>query len=985
MAELNIIGAKEENRYFPYQSAFRVTRESFWQAGQDSWTAAPAQNPDLFQSLMNVEPVLQGGLNRRRGYTLFNNNADEGYNHAYSYRNEIQNTRSLVWTSPLNVEALNEDGSSYLLSIFTPSLNAQAVRMVLSRDFGYFADGIRADYLKWDGTATATNLTNWGIDSTNVASGSVGPSGPTAAADQGTAGGATSEGPVQPSTLVSTGDFPVWTINGTTASSSFYGSHGDFTATLQATGFASNYAAAVPAGATITGIGVSVTRNASDLGGFADFHVNLIVGGSTIGSNNYANKSLNWPAITATANYGGSADSWGFSLTPADVNASNFGVSIIGFGGGSFIANVQSITLTVFFTVGSGDSWTNPTYIELNDGNSATATASSLNSSALRGYTFGFSSTGVIAGIQVDIKCSDSSGTATINPQLVQGGNAYGLTKTSTITSSSLDFITFGSSTDLWGGSWTPAQINDSSFGVQFFVNNTSQSSLVSVDYVQITVYSGAGPVTLGMPGSGNITLLSGRVYTIVPQNSLTGTTGNFIPFSISTGPLSSNDQPLSDIVVFNDPQVDTKLILATADGGDETTLYLLDTIPNSQTTYTDNTPDSLTASVTSGPSLLTNPVYQETDSSGFLHGVAFNYPPPLLSNPIVYNGSLWGYIGPTLYYSKALFDVTTSTGTITTKWEEAWPATNSFDVSTSAENVTGLYTDGQTLYVGTDHAVRIVSGSTATGFSQPVVLFNETGVINQDVWQTVFAEGQPVGAMWLTPDKRVIFSNYNNYQDVGTPIQDILNSININVAQTTAHACFVSGGPSEYYMLYIPTGTSTVANTVCVYNMRSQKWFIWTPTDTVLCSLFNINSQGVPQWLFSSGTGSLYYWDSTVNFDRNNNTPIMYPVPATTSWLDFGDMGLTKGLNKLIATTGDPALTVAIQGAIRVSDFASGGVKVIPTTTVQPEIFGDLFVPLVAAPGYFKWYQITFTSPASTVSSVLSAFDIEAQPSMRM
>ena len=166
---------------------------------------------------------------------------------------------------------------------------------------------------------------------------------------------------------------------------------------------------------------------------------------------------------------------------------------------------------------------------------------------------------------------------------------------------------------------------------------------------------------------------------------------------------------------------------------------------------------------------------------------------------------------------------------------------------------------------------------------------------------------------------------------------------------------------------------------------MRSQKWFIWTPTDTVLCSLFNINSQGVPQWLFSSGTGSLYYWDSTVNFDRNSNTPVMYPVPATTSWLDFGDMGLTKGLNKLIATTGDPALTVAIQGAIRVSDFASGGVKVIPTTTVQPEIFGDLFVPLVAAPGYFKWYQITFTSPASTVSSVLSAFDIEAQPSMRM
>src|SRR6267154_4394830 len=132
MPELNIIGAKEKNRYFPYQGALRVTRKSFWTAGQDSYTLPPAKNPDLFQLMTNVEPVNRGILQRRRGYQLLSTQAPSiPYREGYSFRSESLNLKSVVWTSTGNVLALTEPGLTQLATIFTPSLAAAfAPRMV---------------------------------------------------------------------------------------------------------------------------------------------------------------------------------------------------------------------------------------------------------------------------------------------------------------------------------------------------------------------------------------------------------------------------------------------------------------------------------------------------------------------------------------------------------------------------------------------------------------------------------------------------------------------------------------------------------------------------------------------------------------------------------------------------------------------------------------------------------------------------------------
>lgn len=123
---------------------------------------------------------------------------------------------------------------------------------------------------------------------------------------------------------------------------------------------ATNFGFAIPSGATINGVSVSIERK-STVGSpntVKDNVVKLVKGGTVSGSN-YADTGTNWPSSDTVKTYGGSADLWGLSLTDSDVNASNFGVvlaaamgSIIGKNACS--AFVDLITITITYTVGAG-------------------------------------------------------------------------------------------------------------------------------------------------------------------------------------------------------------------------------------------------------------------------------------------------------------------------------------------------------------------------------------------------------------------------------------------------------------------------------------------------------------------------------------------------------------------------------------------------------------------------------------------------------
>lgn len=98
------------------------------------------------------------------------------------------------------------------------------------------------------------------------------------------------------------------------------------TACLKAT----NFGFSIPDGATIDGVAVGIERKSSQSDGSnnaQDESVFLVKEGVPAGSDKGAT-STNWPTTEASATYGGAADMWSTTLTPAEVNASDFGASL---------------------------------------------------------------------------------------------------------------------------------------------------------------------------------------------------------------------------------------------------------------------------------------------------------------------------------------------------------------------------------------------------------------------------------------------------------------------------------------------------------------------------------------------------------------------------------------------------------------------------------------------------------------------------------
>jgi hypothetical protein len=622
----------------------------------------------------------------------------------------------------------------------------------------------------------------------------------------------------------------------------------------------------------------------------------------------------------------------------------------------------------------SSSGFTNPTNIEANDGVFTTATISYPNNASISADTFGFSgipSNAVITGIEVDIKgkaSSPTSNSATVT--LVKAGTVYGSDITASFSGTNA-FVTYGGMTNLWGGSWLPSDFNSvTNFGVLIIVNPSTLGSVTySLDYVRIKIFynGGLSAITETPGGAGNITLTVGRIYYCVFQNSITGQFSDLNAASGSTGPLTSQVVALSTIPVSSDTQVDSKIILATADGGDPSILYFLASIPNATTTYTDNTPDG---------TLIFQQEYLFTDQFGNEFGVTNNTPPTSINGnlAIKHQGRLWMANGQNIFFSKSVAELTLPNGFIAGKYEECWPLSNYFDISEGAETVSGLLTDGTTLYIGTQSHIRRLLGNDPTNFQAPQIVHPQVGLINQDVWQIVFQQGTPAGCMWLTPDFRVIGSDFNTYTDVGKPVQDVLNSINSQGA-TLAHAMFVSDGEFDLYILSVPIAQTTYCDTTLVYDMRGQHWYIWQPAGGAVASFFNINAAGVPQWLFISGNNmNIYQYQQTATSD--NGTVI--PVSARTSWMHFGAPAAKKVLDEL-EVTGDTSILVSIFGASNENLFDTPN-TIVSNAPLVVSPFGEFKVYLAAQTSTDRYYQILFQS-SNNLMEFLNGYNLRFTP----
>ncbi|HJS20460.1 MAG TPA: Ig-like domain-containing protein, partial [Anaerolineales bacterium] len=167
---------------------------------------------------------------------------------------------------------------------------------------------------------------------------------------------AATSGPNYPGTAATSGGTgDAWAASSGTLVSAL-GADDDVTASVTLTTAASqnldmtNFGFSIPTDATINGISVEMNRWAS-AGNVSDDTVQLFKAGSLVGEDKAADG--NWDTVTSTVvTYGGASDLWGTTWTPAEINASDFGVTLDLKRGGSNprTANVDYVRITVTYT-----------------------------------------------------------------------------------------------------------------------------------------------------------------------------------------------------------------------------------------------------------------------------------------------------------------------------------------------------------------------------------------------------------------------------------------------------------------------------------------------------------------------------------------------------------------------------------------------------------------------------------------------------------
>ncbi|MEK6662860.1 MAG: DUF6701 domain-containing protein [Pseudomonadota bacterium] len=293
---------------------------------------------------------------------------------------------------------------------------------------------------------------------------------------------------------------------------------GTTTRYLQCTG----YSFAIPTGATINGITVSVERRSNRVtdGGSKDAAMRVVKAG-VIGATDRSTATTYTTADVIEA-HGGAADLWGTTWTAAEINAANFGAAFAAtkanLAGASHTISVDHVQITIDYSFAPGSysvtasptncasiagigtvAWSNPTRAYSNNNLYATATVDGTTTRYLRclGYNFAIPTGASINGVTVNVERKSNrttnGGSQDAAMRLVKAG-VIDLTvnrATTTIYTTADVVEAHGGAADLWGTTWTVAQINAANFGAAFAATKASAAGAphtISVDHMPITV-----------------------------------------------------------------------------------------------------------------------------------------------------------------------------------------------------------------------------------------------------------------------------------------------------------------------------------------------------------------------------------------------------------------------------------------------------------------------------------------------------------------
>lgn len=168
-------------------------------------------------------------------------------------------------------------------------------------------------------------------------------------------------------------------------------------------------------------------------------------------------------------------------------------------------------------------SWNNPGNITANDGVSSVISSSGGTTNYIKSSSHGFSipSGATILGIEARIEAGSNLGSSTFDRvRLVKAGTVGTTDRSSgaTISSGTSANYDFGGSSDLWGDTWAPSDINASGFGSVFAF---SASGFTRADAVWIKVhYTNASPSALGALSAQNASASGSATKTVSASGS---------------------------------------------------------------------------------------------------------------------------------------------------------------------------------------------------------------------------------------------------------------------------------------------------------------------------------------------------------------------------------------------------------------------------------------------------------------------------------
>ncbi len=169
----------------------------------------------------------------------------------------------------------------------------------------------------------------------------------------------------------------------------------------------------------------------------------------------------------------------------------------------SFAQTSQTKNGSIFSNIviaGSTTSWAN-TNNAISSNNIYTTPASNMPTSGsysdyleVSNFNFSIPTGSVISGIVVSVERSDGNGKSKDSRiRIVKGGFIGSTDKSQNAAWGSADAVqSYGSNSDLWGNSWSVANVNANDFGFAFSAQRTgggAQATLAKVDEVVITVY----------------------------------------------------------------------------------------------------------------------------------------------------------------------------------------------------------------------------------------------------------------------------------------------------------------------------------------------------------------------------------------------------------------------------------------------------------------------------------------------------------------